>query len=177
MAPVFVAPLFVLALLCVVALAYAAARRATSAVAEGSLVVLDADAATAQTWVYGLFPVAQWEYVAGDGQVNLRRRYADGSGPSLSVYAEDRPEGGCDVHVWVSGCTLRGGLVRHAGTARRQQLLVAGEMMRTDAQHAIAVAAGEAYASTLATSSNTTLAALSRPAIDRLLVTLNQAAA
>ncbi|WP_116115637.1 hypothetical protein [Austwickia chelonae] len=107
---------------------YSGAARRTMAAATGLRVDLSMPPAWALDVSAAQFAVSEWVPVAGDGEVN--RQHVRPEHPAVSVAAVPGLRGGSEVHIWLSGWSLRWGLVRHVAVARRQMAVLA-EVLRT----------------------------------------------
>ncbi|MBW3085100.1 hypothetical protein KEM60_01293 [Austwickia sp. TVS 96-490-7B] len=122
---------------------YAAAVVATRSVVNGIRLDLAMPPAWALDVAEAQFEVARWHPIEGDGSVN--RQHVSASYPAVSVEAvpggaaadgtiwaggDGCLSGGSEVHIWLSGWTVRAGVVRHASVACAQMRLVS-EVLRT----------------------------------------------
>ncbi|MCA0436352.1 MAG: hypothetical protein M9891_04445 [Austwickia sp.] len=105
-------------------------RRGTARVRDGICLELAMPPAWALDLAQAQFAVADWTPVDGDGALNRQHRLP--GRPGVSVEAVALPEGGCEVHLWMSSWTLRGGIVRYAGVARRQMHALAQVLRAAD---------------------------------------------
>lgn len=76
------------------------------------------------------FAHADWKPAVGDGTINRQHVLADR--PGVSVEAVALPGGGSEVYIWMSSWTLRQGMVRYAGVARRQMNALADVLAAAD---------------------------------------------
>lgn len=93
-------------------------KHRTASVRDGLRLELAMPPAWALDLAQAQFAVAEWKTVPGDGAINRAHVLEDR--PGLSVEAVDLPQGGSEVHIWMSSWTARRGHVRYAGVARRQ---------------------------------------------------------
>lgn len=111
-------------------LAHVVARRRTAAVADGRLLVLSMPPEWALDLAAAQFGVSDWVPVPGDGTIN--RAHVRPGRPAVSVEAVPGEFGGSEVHIWMSGWTMRGGVVRHAGVARAQMAALVKVLQAAD---------------------------------------------
>ncbi|GAB78516.1 hypothetical protein SAMN05421595_2789 [Austwickia chelonae] len=109
---------------------YMGAARRTMAAATGVRVDLSMPPAWALDVAAAQFSVSDWVPVEGDGEVN--RQHVGVDHPAVSVAAVPGLRGGSEVHIWLSGWSLRWGLVRHVAVARGQMALLAEVLRAAD---------------------------------------------
>jgi hypothetical protein len=105
-------------------------KNRTASVRDGLFLELAMPPEWALDLAQAQFAYADWKPAPGDGAVN--RQHVLPERPGLSVEAVARPGGGSDVHIWMSSWTLRQGVVRYAGVARRQMNALADVLAAAD---------------------------------------------
>ena len=129
-APALPVALAAAALLLAALAAYAVARHRTRMVADGVRLDLSMPPAWALDLALAQFASQDWVAVAGDGSIN--RAHVRPGGPAVSVEAAPGEDGGSEVHLWMSGWTMRGGVVRHARVAATQMRCLAQVLAAAD---------------------------------------------
>lgn len=113
------------------------ARRQTASVRDGLVLELAMPPAWALDLAQAQFSVSDWTPVPGDGALN--RGHVLPGRPGISVEAVALPEGGCEVHIWMSSWTHRHGFVQYAGVACRQMRTLVEVLRGADASYAAPV--------------------------------------